>query len=126
MRLPALPPKVMLALESSVVLDDVADNSSDGQIRIVEGSAKGMPKDVAQITSFMDGTRGGCTHMTWDTTGSGELAKQVPHPFTVLCNLRIDLGIGPFEVHIGEDRRSTMTRSCQVDHIDILVLDESI
>ncbi len=85
-----------------------------------------MGKDIAQFASFMDGAWSSYTHVTWYATWSGELAKQVFHPFGVLGNLRIDLGVGSFEVHIGNDCRSTMTGSSKIDHVDILLLDKAI
>ena len=64
--------------------------------------------------------------MARDTSRGGELAKQAMHPLAVLCDLWIDFRVRPFEVHIREDRRPAMSWPCQIDHINIMILDESI
>src|SRR6266853_2052126 len=104
----------------------IPDDSRDYQIGVVESGAKGVGKDIAQLASFVNGAWGGHTDVSRDHSRGRKLPKQTPYPLPILGDLRIGLRVGPFEVHIGEDRRSTMSWSCQVDHIDILVLDESI
>ena len=104
----------------------IPNDSRDDQIGVVESGAKGVGKDIAQLASFVNGAWGGHTDVAGDPSRGRKLAKQATYTLSILGDLRIGLRVGPFKVHIGEDRRSTMTWSCQVDHIDILVLDESI
>ena len=104
----------------------IPNHRGDDQIGVVESGAKGVRKDIAQLASFVNGARCGHTDVAGNTARGRELAKQVTHPLLILGDLWIDLGVGPFQVHIRDDRRSTMPWPCQVDHIGILIPDESI
>src|SRR5205807_8316621 len=104
----------------------IPNHSRDYQIAVVESGAKGVGQDIAQLASFVNGAWGGHTDVAGDPSRGRKLAKQATYTLPILADLRIGLRVGTFEVHISEDRRSTMTWSCQVDHIDILVLAESI
>jgi hypothetical protein len=44
----------------------------------------------------------------------------------VLADRRIDLRVGAFQVRIGENCRCTMTGTRQVNHIEIVLLDQPI
>src|SRR6266566_5455109 len=104
----------------------ISNHSRDDHIGIVESGAKGVGQDIAQLASFVNGARRGHADVAGDPSRGRELAKQATYPLFVLGDFRIDLRVGPFQVYIGEDRRSTVSWPCQVDHIDILILDESI
>src|SRR5437588_11635695 len=104
----------------------IPDDSYNNQIRIVEGSPEGMGKDVPQLASFVNGAWSGNTDMAGDSSRGRELAKQVAHPLTILRDLWIHFRVGSFEVHVREDRRSTVSWPSEIDHIEIMFLDESI
>src|SRR5207249_9829965 len=104
----------------------IPDYRRDNQIWIVERSPKGVGQDIAQFAAFMNGAGRGHADVAGNSSWCRELAKQAAHPLRVLGDLWIDLAVGPFQVHIGDDRWSTMTWPRQVDHVDILILDEAI
>ena len=114
------------AFERSSLCFPIPNHGCDDHIWIVESCAKGVGQDVAQFASFVNGARRGHTDVAGNTSRGRELAEQAAYPIIVLCDLRINLRVGPFQVHIRDNRRSTVPWPCQVDHIGILIPDESI
>jgi len=64
--------------------------------------------------------------VTRDTTGIGKSLEQLFHRLFILRNIGIDLGVGTLEVGIGHQAGSTMSRPCDVDHVEVMLLDHSI
>src|SRR3954469_20873259 len=85
-----------------------------------------MGQDIAQLAAFVDRAR--CLHadVTGYASGGRKLAEEGPHSLGIAADGRVDLAVGALEVDIGDDRRSAMPWSGQVDCVDIALLDQAI
>src|ERR1700733_1283934 len=70
------------------------------------------------------GTTGG--RVAWKPAGKRELRKELFEPGFILADVRIDLAIRPFKVGIGDDGRAAMARTTDVDHVEVIFLDDAI
>ncbi len=104
------------ALERTGFRLAIAHHADDEKIRVVERRTEGVREHISQLASFVD--RAGCrnTDVARHASGSRELAEQPPHPRRILGNLRIDLGVGPLEVDIGQKSGPAVPRAGEVDH----------
>ena len=64
--------------------------------------------------------------MTADVTRKRKLLEESPHPFRVLALVRINLGVGPFEIGRREHAGGTVTRSGDEDHVEVLLDDQPV
>jgi hypothetical protein len=64
--------------------------------------------------------------MARDASRETELLEQALHPFLVLRDVRIDLGIGALQIRVRYECRTAVTRADDVDHVEVLALDDSI
>ena len=58
--------------------------------------------------------------------GRRKLAEEALQARGVLRHVRIDLGVGPFQVDVRDDRGAAVSRAGQVDHVGIRVLDQAV
>jgi hypothetical protein len=54
------------------------------------------------------------------------LLEEFPDPVFVLLNVRIELGVGALEISISHDSGPAVTWSRDVDHIQVVLLDDSV
>src|SRR5215470_18506593 len=64
--------------------------------------------------------------MAWDTTRERKLREQLFHPLFVLRNIRIDLAIDSLKVSIGHQTGPAVTRPCDIDHVEIVLLNHAV
>src|ERR1700722_1514865 len=58
--------------------------------------------------------------------GEGEGAEQPQQASLILTLLRIDLRVGSLEIAVGEDRRSSMSRTRDIDHVEVELADHPV
>src|SRR5215217_1011067 len=104
----------------------IADDSSDEEVRVVEGSTEGVGEDVAELTALVDRAWGGHAHVARHPTGGRESPEKPLHPRGVLRNIGVDFGVGAFEVHVRQDGRTAVTRTRQVDGVQVMHPDEAV
>ena len=104
----------------------VADDAGDDQIRIVERRAVGMAQRIAEFAAFVDAARRLRRDVAGNAAGEAELLEQPLHSLCVLADVRIDLAVGAFEVGVGDQRRAAVPRADDVDHVQVISLDDSI
>ena len=61
-----------------------------------------------------------------DAAGEAELLEQPLHPLRVLADVRVDLAVGAFEVGVGDQRRAAVPRADDVDHVQVVALDDPV
>ena len=61
-----------------------------------------------------------------DAPGEGELLEETLHPCQVFTLVRVDLGVGPFEVRLGQDRRRPMTGAGDIDGVQVVLVDQPV
>lgn len=59
-------------------------------------------------------------------SGEAELFKQKFQPIMVTRSVRIDLGVGAFEICMCDKSRTAMSRTDDIDHVEILTFDNAI
>ncbi len=104
----------------------VTDDAGDDEIGIVERHAVRVRQAVAELPSFVDRARGLGRDMTADVTRKRKLLEESPHPFCVLALVRIDLGVGPFEIGRREHAGGAVTRSGDEDHVEVVFDDQPV
>ena len=74
----------------------------------------------------MDRSRGFRRNMAGDAAGEGELPEKLLHAFLVTGNVRVELAVAAFEIGVGDQRGAAMPGTCEVDHVEIVLLDRPV
>ena len=104
----------------------VAHDAGDNQIRVVERRAEGVAQAVAQLAPLVDRARRLGSDVTGDAAREGELLEELLHPRHVLGDVRVDLAVSPLQVHVADQRRPAVAGSRDVDHVQVIFLDDPI
>jgi hypothetical protein len=104
----------------------VPDDATDEEIGGVERRAVGMGQRIPQLAAFVDGPRGLGGHVAGDSAGERELPEQLPQPFGIPGDARIDLAVGPLEVGVGHDARAPVPGADDVDGVQVPVPDHAV
>ena len=104
----------------------VADDAGDDQIRIIEGSAVCMGERITELAALMDRAGRLRRHVAGDPVGPGELAKQPMQSVPAALEVRIDFGIGAFEIGMRDQPRPAVAGADDVDHVQVVFLDEPV
>src|ERR1051326_5037266 len=72
--------------------------------------------------------RAGCLrgNVTRDAAREGELLEETLQSRFVLADVWVQLAVRAFEIGVGNQRRPTVPRSRDVDHVEVVLLDEAI
>src|SRR5208337_1779368 len=97
----------------------ISDHCGDDQFGIIECSAAGMRKHVAQFAAFVDRTGGLRGAVTADPARKRELFEELMHAAGVFALFRIDLGVRTFEITGTEDAGRPMPRTCHENHVQV-------
>ena len=104
----------------------VPDDGDGDEVRVIEDGSEGVREDVAEFATFVN--RAGCLDagVARDSARRRELTEEAAQARRVLRHIRVDLGVGPFQVDVRDDRGAAMTRAGQVDHVGVGVLDQAV
>src|SRR5262245_36395804 len=64
--------------------------------------------------------------MAGDTAGERELLEKALHPRNVFRDIGVVLGVRPLQVDVDDERRAPMTRTRDINHIQIMLFDNSV
>ncbi len=104
----------------------VSHNTAHQQVRIVERSTVRMRDGVSELSSFVNRARSLRRNVAGNSTWERELLEEPLHTFHALRNVRINLAVSAFQIGVGHNSRSTVTRADDVDHIQVVALDHPI
>ncbi len=104
----------------------IADHAAHQQVGIVERRAVGVHQRVAQLAAFVDGAGRFGRRVARDSAGKGELLEEPPHALGILRDVGIDLAVRPFQVSVGDHARAAVSRSADVDHVEVVLPDEPV
>ena len=104
----------------------VADDAGDDQVGVVERRAEGVAEAVAQLAPLVDRARRLGSDVAGDAAREGELLEELLHPRHVLGDVRVDLAVGPLQVGVADQRRPAVAGSRDVDHVQVIFLDDPI
>ena len=89
----------------------VPDHGQSDQVRVVEDRPVGVRDAVAQLAALVDAAGGFGGAVAADAAGERELLEEALQSRQVFTLVRVDLGIRPFEVGLGQDRRAHRARA---------------
>ena len=104
----------------------VAHHHQSDQVRVVVDRPIGVREAVAEFAALVDAAgrfRGG---VAADAAGEGELLEEALHPRQVFALVRVDLGIGAFEIGLGQDRRRPVPGAADIDRVQVVLLDQPV
>src|SRR5215471_2619189 len=104
----------------------VPNDGRDDQVWVVECGTVCMGQCVSQFAAFMDGAWCFRCNMAGNASRKRELFEQPLHPCLVRCDVRINLAVGALEVRVGNQSRPSMPRTGDIDHVEIVLLDDSV
>ena len=65
-------------------------------------------------------------NVTRDAAGEGELPEEATQPVEVARDARVDLGVGPFEVGVRDDARTTVSGTGDEDRVQVASPNDAI
>ncbi len=104
----------------------VAYDTGHDQIGIVESRAIGVHERVAQFAAFVDGAWRLRRHVAGNAIGPAELPEEPLDAIAVLTNVRIDFGVGAFEICVRDNPRTAVSRADHEDHVQAAFFDEPV
>ena len=85
-----------------------------------------MGDGVSQLAALIDRTGSFRRHMAGDATGERKLLAQTLQTRNVLADIGVYLAIGTFQIGIGNEEVAAVTRAGDQDHVQIILIDDSI
>src|SRR5579863_10347859 len=85
-----------------------------------------MAERVAQLAAFVNRARRRRRNVAGNSTGKRELLEQLLEPGFVLADVRINLTVAAFEISIAHERRAAVTRTGNVEHVQVILLDDPV
>ncbi len=64
--------------------------------------------------------------MAPEPSGKGKLAEKVFQSPGILRPVRVDFGVGPFQVGVGQGRGCSVSGAADVDHVEVVAADETV
>src|SRR5208283_722821 len=104
----------------------VADYRDHEQVGIIERRTESMREAVTELAALMDRPRCLGRAVAADSAGEGEKLEEVPQTLKVLIAVGIDLRVGAFEIGIRQHRRGAVSRTGDVQHVEVVFLDELV
>ena len=93
---------------------------------IVERGAEGVRDAVAQFAAFVNGARNLGRAMAPQLSWKRKSAEEFEQARFVVALRRVDLRIGPFQIAIRDHGRSAVSRTRDVDHVQVVFADDAI
>ena len=104
----------------------VADDTGNDQVRVVEGCSVGVGDSVAELPAFVNGTGRLRGHMAWNAARERELREEPFHALLIGGDVRVNLAVGSLEIGVRDQARPAMPGSSNVDHVQVVLLDEPV
>src|SRR5581483_2184127 len=104
----------------------VADDAGDDEVGVVESGPESVTQSVAQLAALVNATRSFGSDVAGNAAGEAELLEQLLHALDILADVRVHLAVGAFQVGVGHQRRTAVPRANDVNHVQIITLDDPI
>src|ERR1700682_1778042 len=85
-----------------------------------------MRQAIAELTAFMNGTRGVRRAMTADASRKRKLFEEFLEPRLSFALVGIDFRIRSFQIAVGQRGRRAVTGAGHEDHVEIVFFDQTI
>ena len=104
----------------------VADHDEGNQVRVVVGRPVGVRDAVAEFAAFVDAARRFGGGMAADAPRKRELLEEALQSRCVFALFRIDLGICPLEIRLGQHCRRPVPGATDIDRVEIVFVDQPV
>src|SRR4051812_21745546 len=104
----------------------VTDDACREQIGIIEHRPISVRQGVAELSAFMNGTGSLGSRVAGNAPRKRKLSKEFLQASLVLRNIRIQFGVRSFQIRLGDDGGSTVTRPSNENGIQVLVFDDPV
>jgi len=104
----------------------ISDDAGDDELGIVEHGPERVAERIAQLAALVDRARALRRCVAGNTSGKRELKKKLLQPDLVLADDGIDLAVRSLQIRVGHDGRTAMTGAGDVDHVEVVFLDDPI
>ena len=104
----------------------IAHHRADDEIRVIERRAVGMGQRVPELSPLVNRSGNLGRDVAGDAARKGKLAKEPSHAAGVERDIRADLAVGPFQPGVGEERGASVTRTDDIDRVQIPPADRAI
>ncbi len=85
-----------------------------------------MSEGVTQFAALVYRSRRFRRNVAGDSSGKRELFEQLSYALLILLDVWIKFGVGAFEIGVGHNARSAVTGPGDVDHVQIVFLDQAV
>src|ERR1700688_5055711 len=99
----------------------VAHHTADQQIWIVKCGAVRMGDGVSELAALVDRTGSFGGDMAGNSARERKLLEQPSEPIFRLRNTGIKLAVSAFQISVGNEPGASMTGSCNVDDVEIVL-----
>src|SRR3984893_15974205 len=104
----------------------ISDDRGDKQVRIVKSRTKGVRHAITQFATLMNRPGRFRSAVAANAAGKGKLLEELEQSFGILGLIRVDLGVSSFEIRVRQSGGSAVSRAGDVNHIQIVFLDEPV
>ena len=104
----------------------IADDAGNDEVGVVERGTEGMRQGIPQFTAFMDRSGRFRRDVTGNAVGPGKLAEQFTHACDTAVDMRVDLGVGTFEIRVGDEPGPAVSWPDHVDHVQVALDDGAV
>ena len=85
-----------------------------------------MAERIAQLAALVDRARALRRRVAGNASGKRELEEKLPQPGLILADVRVDLAVSALEVGIADDGRAAVPGAGDVDHIEVVLLNDPV
>ncbi len=85
-----------------------------------------MAERVTELAPFVDAARRFRRDMAGDSARKAELLEQLLHAASVLADIGIDLAVCAFEIRLRDQCRAAVARPDDIDHVEVVALDDPV
>ena len=95
----------------------VSDCHGNDEVRIIERCPVGVRDGISKFPTFMNRTWGLRCAVRTDPSGEGKLLEELEHARFVSALVRINFGVVPFQIAVGEGGRRAMAGARDIQDI---------
>src|SRR5208337_1834251 len=104
----------------------VANHHEGDQVRVVVGRPVSVRDAVAQFAAFVDTAGGFWRGVAADAAREGKLLEKALQPRCVFALFRVDLGVRPLEVSLGQYGGRPVPGATDVDRVEVVFFDQPV
>src|SRR6266851_2355778 len=104
----------------------VSNDATHQQIGIVERRSIRMSNGVTEFAALVNRSRRFRGNVTRNAPRKRELLEEMLQPLCILRDMRIHFAVSSFQKGVGDQARTAMSRTRDIDHVEVVLLDQAI